>query len=892
MSEPEIGFAGYGVVRVCSQPVDVVTRLSSPKVAQLCDELRELRQNWQDQAPRTAEELTSLVPLLDDRDQRRSVLALRRRLHRALDVPADDLAALHHPDRAADVPGAAELRALAARRDELTARLETEWEAALRAERQVLASAARDRTLRAGAQLSADGLLQNMERYATAVAEGTAHGKRDRMTESTVINLLTRSALKPSPFGRLVRTQPVLIRDGAATGAPAPAPASGPQVSVCRLPRQLVSWVERCLADHPTLRSAAVLRRAPVVAVSPAGVVFLVRGRDGTHEPAAKERFVRVPASPVVTELLALPADAPAYERDVRARCAAHTDADPDATRAELDSLIRKGVLARDLGVGDQCPHPIARLVELLPEDAEAGLRECVTGMAATEAAFETAGIDRRQDLIARIRRHVTDFAERCGVTTPPIDTARTLVYEDTVVARPRTEDASRWQPHLPALAAWHRLIPVFDDGAHVRAIVAELVRTRFGPGPHRLLTLFAALSSPKLQPLLTQRLTDLSATVPSTLRHLQDTVFALARPDGYPDGDPCGAAAETVIDPRRALEAAEHLPPWIPRWSRVSWNVQHHPSPGGGLLVVNGGSIGFGRAVSRFLPSYSAVGDQGFGRLVTEDIARDDLASAPLTDLSAVLGINANVHPPLLGRHLRYPCGTPQEWGGNTGVSLEDCWAEFDEPTGRLLLRQGKDGPPMRLVMLNFLLNELAPRCYQFLNFFSPGSLANIAWWDRVDQRRGARDEVRRYPRVRSGSLVLARRTWKVPAHRLPETAGRRGVALLEEVRRWRESLGLPERVFYRGFTLPDPLVPVSEEEQRTWARTLARFPASAERKPTFLDFTSVTGVLAWQRALRRHHGDMTFHECLPTVRDDGTEGHGAPFTEEFIIETTEGAR
>ncbi|GLF96708.1 lantibiotic dehydratase [Streptomyces yaizuensis] len=963
MSSPGIRFAGYGVVRVCSQPAGVVDRLSSREVARLCDELEQVRREWHDRAPRVAEELTALVPLLDDRAERRTVLAVRRRLHRALDVPAADLEQLrplrerlggqageqvdgqvgeqvgerlrctggtgadttatgpdalrctgaagtdgpgtaHGTDRSDRSGGVGALSALATRRDDLAARLTAAYEEARRAEQTVLAAAALDPALRAGAQLSANGLLHNMDRYAAAVTDGDVRGKRDLMTESTVIHLLTRSALKPSPFGQLVHTRPVLLDTGpAAPGArhasepSEPSQASeasdpsqasgGTRSSVCRLPRQLVSWVERCLAALPALRATAVLRRAPVVAASAQRTVFLVRGRDGTDEPAAKERFVPVPPHPVVTELLALPADAALPEPGLRARCAALEGVGQEAADTLLDSLIAQGVLARDLGVGDQDPHPVARLAALLPPDLDAGVRECVTALAAAEAAFATAGLDHRQQLIARIERQVTDFAGRCGVTTPPIDAARTLVYEDAVIATPRAEDPGRWRRHLPALAHWHRLLPVFDDGAHVRAIVADVVRTHFGPGPHRLLPLYAAMSSPKLQPVLAQRLTDLTAPVPSRLRALQDEVFDLAGPPGGDDG------AEAVIDPRRAAAIADTLPPWIPRWDRASWNVQHHGTTSdGGLLVVNGGAIGFGRAISRFLPAYEAAGERGFGELVRADIAAGDRGSAPLTDLSAVLGINANVHSALLGSHLRYPCTAGGAWGGDTGVSLEDCWAAFDEDTGLLVLRRGKDGPALRLVMLNFLLNELAPRCYQFLNFFGSGGLANLAWWDRVDQRRGARDKIRRYPRVRSDGLVLARATWKIPADRLPDASGRDDLAFFTEVRRWREALGLPERVFYRGFTLPDPLVPVSEEERRTWTRTLARFPTSAERKPTYLDFTSLTAVRAWQRVLRRWQGELTFQECVPDVPGAAPVGHPGGFTEEFIIETTEGAR
>ncbi|GAT69288.1 lanthionine biosynthesis protein [Planomonospora sphaerica] len=880
MSDPGIGIAGYGIARVCSQPVSVVTRLSAPKLARLCDELADLRCDWRDRAPQVADGLTAVVPLLGDRFQRREVLALRRRLHRAADVSAAEIdAVLHRPGMPA-VPGAAELGALAALRDDLARRLEDEYGAALDAEQRVLASLVRDGSLRAGAQLSADGLLHNMDRYADAVAGGNARDKRARATESTLVNLVARSALKPSPFGRLVHTHPIVFEDRSASGQAPPLPGSTvAHRSVCRLPRQLVNWVERCLADHPGLRSAAVLRRAPVAGSSDKGVVFLVRGRDGTHEPAARERLVRVPPAPAVAELLTLQADVPVPERELLARFAALPGESTRSARSRLDALIERGVLARDLGVGEQAAHPIARLTELLPPDCEPRLRECATGLAAAESAFEKAGIDRRQELIARIQRHVTDLADLCGVPTPPIEAARTLIYEDTVVAAPRPQDGDRWRRHLPALSHWHRLLPIFDDGAHVRTIIADLVREAFGPGPHRLLSLFTALSSAKLQELIAQRLTDLSAPVPARLRDLQNSVFDLAD---------AGDGVESVVDPRRAAEIAEDLPPWIPRWPRVSWHVQHHTSAGEDLLVVNGGAIGFGRAISRFLPAYAAVGDQGFTELVKREISGGDLESAPLTDLSAVLGINANVHPPLLGAHLRYPCSTPEEWGGGRGISLEDCWAEVDAGSGRLLLRNGRDGHPMRFVPLNFLLNELAPRFYQFLGFFSLGGMANLAWWDRVDQRRGPSDGVRRYPRVRSGNLILARRTWKVPAQLLPDLTDRSGASSFREVRRWRDSLGLPERVFYRGFTLPDPLVPMSEEEQHTWTRTLARFPTSAERKPTFVDFTSVTSVRAWQRTLRRGQGHMTFQECLPTV-DDAPREHDDRFTQEFVIETTE---
>jgi hypothetical protein len=201
----------------------------------------------------------------------------------------------------------------------------------------------------------------------------------------------------------------------------------------------------------------------------------------------------------------------------------------------------------------------------------------------------------------------------------------------------------------------------------------------------------------------------------------------------------------------------------------------------------------------------------------------------------------------------------------------------------GVLTLRRHRDGPPMRLVPLNFLLNELAPQLYRFLGFFGIGSLANFAWWDRVDQRCDHRDRVRRYPRIRLDSVVLARRTWKVPPSELAELDGLDGLPALRAVRRWQHHHGLPDLVFCRKFTVPDPLVPLDPAERARKTRTLTQFPSSAERKPVLLDFTSVTSVRAWLRGLRRTSEDITFQECLPAPGSDPDSA----YTREFVVET-----
>ncbi|MEV4494180.1 hypothetical protein AB0J84_00520 [Micromonospora arborensis] len=878
--------ASYGVARVCALPLAAITGLSSRRLADRLDEADRLDARWHAESRRVAEALTAVVPRLTDRGQRRRTLDIRRLLHRGADLTdahLADLAAL--PDAAGEIDGLPQLRSLHASRTEMISELADGYEQARRMEQTLLAEVGLRPEIVMSAQLTGANVAENIRRFARDVAAGQAGDKRSRTTESTLVNLISRSTLKPSPFGQLVHTRPVLFTDDAKTAQAAQpaAPEPGALRSVCRLPRQLVAWVERTLCRHPDLRHAVVLRRAPIVARTKGGVALLVRGRDGTDQPAGAERVVRVEEDDLLSVVLDLPADEPISVPELHRRIAARSGVSSSAGQAGVEELVTSGVLAADLGVGEQEPAPLQQLTRLLPADGEPRLRAVVGQLSDIEAGFGTLGAEQREAALADLRRCTAELAELCDVPPPPLDVARSLIYEDRVTTRPRRESRSDWQRHLPALSTLHGLAPLFDDDAHVRAIVADVVQQAFGPGPHRLLPLYSALTTPKMQALLMRRLRELSAPVPMELRRLQDAVLAQA---AVHDG------AESVLDRRLLTEASAALPGWVARWGRVGWQVQRVRAAEP-LLVVNDISVGYARPISRFCAAYELADEASaeFTARVRADIARHDDPDSPLVDLCAVLGINSNIHPPLLGRYLRYPCSTPGQWDGDSGISLEDCWAEVDASAGRLRLRHGRTGPVLRLVPLNFLLNDLAPQFYRFLNFFGTGVLANVGWWERVDQRRPGQAGIRRYPRVRLDDVVLARRAWKVPVSELPDVRGLSRLDAHRAVRRWRADVGLPEQVFCRSMTVPDPLVARTIDQQESWSRRLQRFPSSSERKPALVDFASVTSVSSWLRTVGRGTEDLTFQECLPEARA-GRTGDPSGHVTEFTIETTAEAR
>jgi hypothetical protein len=499
------------------------------------DEADALNAQWHAESRRVAEALTLVVPRLTDRGQRGRTLDIRRLLHRGAELTDAHLAHLAHlaalPDTGGELDGLPRLRALLINRTEVTRELAEAYEQARRAEQVVLAELGLRPEILMSAQLTGANVAQNIRRFARDVATGQAGDKRSRTTEATLVNLVSRSALKPSPFGQLVHTRPVLLTDDTETDVADPPAVSepGPLRSVCRLPRQLVDWVERTLCRHPDSRHAVVLRRAPIVARTKGGVALLVRGRDGTDQPAGAERVVRAAEDDLLAVVLDLPADQPVSMSELRERCAERFDASSAALQAGVEELVTSGVLAWDLGVGEQEFAPMLQLTRLLPPDGDPRLRGAVGRLSDIEAGFGTMGPEQREAALAEVRRCVAELAELCDAPLPPLEAARSLIYEDLVTTRPRAESRADWQRHLPALATLHDLVPLFDDDAHVRAIVADVVRQTFGPGPHRLLPLYSALSTPKMRALLMRRLRELSAPVPMELRRLQDAVLGQA---------------------------------------------------------------------------------------------------------------------------------------------------------------------------------------------------------------------------------------------------------------------------------------------------------------------------------------------------------------------------
>lgn len=252
-------------------------------------------------------------------------------------------------------------------------------------------------------------------------------------------------------------------------------------------------------------------------------------------------------------------------------------------------------------------------------------------------------------------------------------------------------------------------------------------------------------------------------------------------------------------------------------------------------------------------------------------------------TDLTAVLGLNFNLHPRLTPHELLYP-GSAARPGATGVLTMADIVVRANPARPRLDLVSTVDGKPVDLVPLNFLFPGAAPRLYRFLSAFAPTAGYRTGLWDHLE-RCGFPVPATR-PRMLLGDLVLDRRSWRLRASDVADLSGldRYELPAVARFERWRRANGLPRYTFFRmppqaaGPVASDPL-----EAARQWALQARH---ARLHKPHFLDSRNpfLLAVLARQLRDGGAGTSVVFTECLPAPNDTAAGGTGG--AEEFVIE------
>lgn len=784
-------------------------------------------------------------------------ISLRRDLYNGRPVAPERLAGLPEGARAE----AGRLLAARAELEEERAAYRRELPLALAAARRHLRCLLADPDFQTGLLLSSRALQGAQERYLRSPVEGLR--TRERQIERGLLRYLTRMAAKATPFatfcsvvpGEIAEAAEAAEGEGAKGGALALAGDPLAKRGHVRLNKAFCGILVPFLAKDPEVRRHFLAELNPTLHTEErdgeAGLRFLasVRGR---------ETFQRLPDQPALALLRGLLAERPRPLGELVAALARHPDIEEEegVVAPYVDRLVEIGFLRLTAGIpAQELDWDLALRDRLAPCGAErarkasallATLREQAAAYAASPRAERAPWLDRMEASYEEFRAG-EELAMRVKVP----------VYEDATAAASARLDPGALAGVEADVAAYvelaGRMSLQWRDLANMRRYYERRYGAETGAVP--LLRFYEDYYRDHYK------------------EHLEREARArrgeAAEGDaGYDLGNPFGLEpVARLLEARRAFatriadrwsagveeidlaasDLAELTAPLPPLPARPGFSVTFYADwvpPGDGRdeprLVVRQGMVtpGFGKMFSRFLYLFPDEFTAALRR------RNGELTGDLLAELCEDAYFNANLHPPLLGREIRYPLSESRGEGAPLlPADLAVVRARSDAhglelihlPSGRVVLP----------IDTGFLTPDARPPLYRLLMAFMPGPSVALP----LPEGRAGEAEVMVRPRITfNRRLVFQRKAWLVPGRAYPRPESGEGEADYGlRLARWRAAHGIPEEVYVRFQKLaprPDPGGAAAPEGDRAKPRP-APPPRPAEldleaQKPQFVDFAS----------------------------------------------------
>jgi hypothetical protein len=672
---------------------------------------------------------------------------------------------------------------------------------------------------------------------------------------------LARAAMKTSPYATFTASglgawddHPQVLRTGELRFR-----------GVAEVDRRLLKEIWRTTMDRPEVRSAMRLRTNPSAVEEAGRVVFL--------GPGPTEAINAVTASSTLRTLLDLFGERQGTTVFEARRRILGEQPDP-VQAAELtqfvDRLVDCGLLERLAPFHEFAAEPIEGLVEWL-----------ATRTMTMPELPELAGAVRRYATLTsledRIRwqDYIRALSGNLGEKFECVLPARAVARPNCVISGvPTTLGVSAWQHISADLNAARQLLTVFDRSLPLKIAAADFFLDQYGD---------RATTVPFLS--FYQHINDPAGTPATPLRVLRRLLSSKkdsaleTRGDEYPPRIRTLAwlrsATWAAIDalpgdePVLTSEVIDRLTADLPRFARppeaLSCYVQIATIDGETVLVTNAISAGPRRGTGRI----EYLLDKAGVRSPDRGTPQRTPATAALAEFQWSGDTNLNLRP-LMQRSIGYPFSDDDP--DTPALRLGDLAVSYDSEQ-ELLRLLAPNGTIVRPVHRGLLAETTLPPAQTFLvQAFGLNTTQLLPGWAL---RRGLRSPpptgIERIPRLRVGSVVLARRCWRMRVGEIPTPAAGEGdTRYLLRLARWLSENDLPRRFYLRVL-------------RQGSARDLL---ASKSRKPLYVDATNWFLLQDMLRALQHDDQFVVLEEALPDVADIPSYTGAGKRVTEFIVD------
>lgn len=880
--------AGPFMLRVAGLAFDLAADLEFPVTVEWAREVMAAEDAAVAARDSLADPLTDAVGRCSDEAVRRLLVGLRRdvfNLRPLREGPAAEAAMV-----ALGPEDAATLRRLMdvnRRLKELHAAGEDLLADELRDRRSTLRRIAQEPDLRLGLQLSSPSLDRYADRYLSE--PGDRPSKRARRVERSLLEYFLRTACKTSPFSTLTSVCVGTFEAGAGAPLTAHVTDNGKR-SATRLNMAVLDRLSATILADPVLRADLPVRATGGWQEREDVVRYLRRSRvGGDGDEAAKvdplrETLFFLPNGRVLTDILAEVSGGDTVRvRDLVDRLCDAVQRDRGDVEAYVGHLLRLGLLETpDLKLDIHDLDPLARYRAGLLGLDRPWARSLASRLATVADAvdrFGTATLEDRRRLLGSVRDEVVAAHADLG----ELDAAApaTLIYEDTALrAANVTADTATWEKDLlPDLRRLSAMMPAFDTSVVRRLVTRGYFRIRHGEtGRCDDFLTFAHefhrdFFDNFLQRLMRhRRFPDDGGYAPydnwfrqPELTALDDARRAVA--DGIAEAYRAlpPDAAELVLDAGFPGRVAETMPADLGALQPRSYFMQvADDGVAPPTAVVNRVYSGLTLLFSRFAHLFADGGDDLADRLrqVLRSVCPPGAVFAELK--GGYDATNLNLHPAVTDYEIVCP-GEVSSRPAEAQLGMEDLSVCEDTAADRLVLRSKRLDLEVIPVYLGFLLPGALPEVQQVLLNFSYTGMAQLDLWSGTGVPEPGEEpgtEVVRLPRIRYGSVVLAREQWSVRADRVPQRRPGQGDAeWFLEWQRWRRDNGLPRRVFLTT-------------------------PSSGEYKPLYVDFDSYLCLTLVDAMVRDNPGVLVMTEMLPGPEQLWMRHAGHRYVTELTVE------
>jgi hypothetical protein len=582
-------------------------------------------------------------------------------------------------------------------------------------------------------------------------------------------------------------------------------------------------------------------------------------------------------------------------------------DLEPAAVRRFVDRVIEGGLLCLRMPFPDQADGHLGALADWMegtgPLTPQA--REVVVGARAVNTAL--AEYPAHDDVRARERARgwvgaqVVELMHRAGAPDPDHAPRKNVFHENAVFVEPPAGFAPQaWDPLGEQLATVRKLLCAVDPAVSIRAAVTDVFVDRYGEGARvRWLDFYQHLNDAMVNgcgvlsgPELTALRDGPTMAVPQAwwmlpyareqatrIDRVTELIFSRAAADG-----PEVTLTETELASRLAFETG-------PMDSIACYGhlVDGAPDRPAGF-VLNGVISGYGRGLSKVHRTLcqAGVADRFPEWGTTERAPGGEL----LVELDSLFGSSLNLRSRATRFELDYPLTTPGRDPADR-IPLSDLEVVHEPGSARLRLRAAGLGEWVRPMHGGLMATFWLPEPLRnLITLFGPTHTMMHAAIPLFLPRGGAAapesvpfdglsGRIRETPRISVGDVVLARRSWVVPAPLVPRrSGGESDESYWVRLAAWHRDHGLPERYYARSAQLS----------------SVAWDPTQKSRKPTYVDLGSWHLVALLERTMAEPQdsgggGMLVLTEALPEPADAPRYGRDQHVTE-LVVELPGGAR